>query len=289
MEPSMSADAPARAEDDGLFYEDSVGSWVEDKHRLVVLYETLFSTGMKRKWDTRVYIDLFSGSGLLRIKGSSKFIWGSPVLALQVKDPFDKYIFCEKNGEALNALRSRVQRYFSNVDVSYVGGDCNERIDDICGLIPIPSRTNRVLSFCFVDPYDLSIRFSTLRRIAQKFVDFLTLLALWMDANRNLQHYVDPANQKIDEFLGLTSWRERWTEQLLSRGLSFPQFLAEEYASQMQSLGYLPQAFHHMKQIRSDLNNLPLYHLALFSRHTLAYEYWEQVLKYSTPQSRFDF
>ncbi len=43
-----------------------------------------------------------------------------------------------------------------------------------------------------------------------------------------------------------------------------------------------------MKQVRSDVKNLPLYHLALFSRHELAYEYWDEVLKYSTPQLRLD-
>ena len=45
LTPTVHADAG----DDGLYYEDQVGAWVEDKHRLVSLYETLFSTGMKRK------------------------------------------------------------------------------------------------------------------------------------------------------------------------------------------------------------------------------------------------
>jgi len=50
----------------------------------------------------------------------------------------------------------------------------------------------------------------------------------------------------------------------------------------------LPVGFDNMKQVRSDVKNLPLYHLALFSRHTLAFEYWNEVLKYSTPQLRLD-
>ncbi len=37
--------------DDGLYYEHDVGAWVEDKHKLVALYQTLFSTGMKHKWE----------------------------------------------------------------------------------------------------------------------------------------------------------------------------------------------------------------------------------------------
>ena len=113
-------------------------------------------------------------------------------------------------------------------------------------------------------------------------MDFLFVLALHMDANRNVANYTDPKNLKIDEFLGLSDWRERWAKQ--AGKLSFPQFLAEVYATQMETLGYLPVPFHKMKQVRSDVKNLPLYHLALFSRHDLAYKYWDEVLKYSTAQ-----
>ena len=40
-----------------------------------------------------------------------------------------------------------------------------------------------------------------------------------------------------------------------------------------------------MKLVRSNEKNLPLYYVALFSRHELAYKYWEDVLKYSTDQT----
>jgi len=272
------------AQDDGLYYGDDVGSWVEDKHRLVSLYETLFSTGMKRKWDKRVYIDLYSGPGMVRVRETGRFLWGSPLLALQVKDPFDKYIFCESNGAAIDALKSRVERVFPNAQVCYVCGDCNDMVEAICEEIPAASPECKVLSFCFIDPYDLSAKFSTIRKIADRFVDFLALLALGMDANRNLQHYLAPNNKKIDEFLGLPDWRDRWTEQISKNKASLPRFLAETYAKQMETLRYLPVAFHQMKPVRSDVKNLPLYHLALFSRHRLAYKYWNNVLKYSTSQ-----
>lgn len=277
----MTEEVSVAAQDDGLYHEE-VGSWVEDKHGLVALYDALFSTGMRNKWDARVYIDLYSGSGLVRVRDTKRFLWGSPLLALMTKDPFDKYIFCESNTESMNALKIRVQRLFPGADVSFVLGDCNKLVEEVCGHIPKASKSRTVLSFCFADPYDLSIQFSTVRRIADHYVDFLFLLALHMDANRNVATYADPKNGKIDEFLGLPDWRERWGNQ--AGRLSFPQFLAEEYAREMEALRYLPVPFHKMKQVRSDVKNLPLYHLALFSRSNLAYEYWDQVLKYSTPQ-----
>jgi three-Cys-motif partner protein len=273
------------AKDDGLFFSE-VGSWVEDKHSLVALYDSLFSTGMKSKWDSRVYVDLYAGPGLLKIRDTNRFIWGSPILALSVKDSFDKYIFCENDAEALDALKKRVAGNFPDADVEFVHGSCDEQVDRIDRLIPRATKTNRVLSFCFVDPYDLSLKFSTIRKIAEHFVDFLFLLALHMDANRNLAAYLDMKNRKIDNFLGVPEWREKWAG--LPEPKSFPRFLAEMYAGQMRALGYLPVGFDRMKQVRSDVRNLPLYHLALFSRHQLAYKYWDEVLKYSTPQLGLD-
>jgi three-Cys-motif partner protein len=277
------------AHDDGFYYEDGVGAWVEDKHRLVAMYQAIFSRGMKHKWENRVYIDLFSGPGLVRVRGGGKFLWSSPLLALQAKDPFDHYIFCEREANVLSALRTRVEKYFPSAKVSYVEGDSNKNVDEIRRKIPNASRSNTVLSFCFVDPYDLSVKFSTIKKLSETFVDFLILLALGMDAKRNLVHYLDAANHKIDEFLGLQDWREQWLQASSRGGIELPKFLAETYAKQMETLDYLPVPFHRMKQVRSDVKNLPLYHLALFSRHTLAYELWEDVLKYSNSQSSFSY
>lgn len=209
------------------------------------------------------------------------------MLALQVKDRFDKYIFCENNPSFLKALRLRAQRIAPGANVSLIPGDCNDQIDLICAQIPKPMKTYRVLSFCFVDPYDLSVRFSTMTRISGNFVDFLVLLALQMDASRNESNYVNPNNRKLDNFLGQSDWRQRWSQR--TGNASFSRFVAEEYAKGMETLGYRPVPFDKMKQIRSDAKNLPLYRLALFSRSSLADEYWDQVLKYSTSQQELSF
>lgn len=145
-----------------------------------------------------------------------------------------------------------------------------------------------MLSFCFVDPFDLSIKFSTVERLALRRVDFLFVLALHMDANRNVAHYCSTDNRKVDEFLGLSDWRNRW-HQAEARRVQFPRFLAESFSAQMERIGYLPVAMHQMKQIRSDVKNLPLYHLALFSKHQRAFDFWDKVLKHREDQTSFDY
>ena len=118
------------------------------------------------------------------------------------------------------------------------------------------------------------------------YVDFLALLAVGMDANRNYDHYVDGDNAKIDDALGNTEWRERWRNYPGGRK-EFRQFLASEFATSMRSLGYLDVRLDQMKLVRSGEKNLPLYYIALFSRNAMAYKFWDQVLKYHTDQTSF--
>jgi three-Cys-motif partner protein len=269
--------------DDGFFIPD-IGSWAETKHRLIGLYAALFSTGMKWKWDRRVYVDLYAGAGYSRLRNSHRIILGSPLIALTVDDPFDKYIFCEADGECIEALRHRTSKLAPGRDVSYIHGDCNSELDSIIAAIPKGSHDNRVLTLCVVDPFDFGIKFETLRRLSAFYIDFLVLLAIGMDANRNYDHYVDGNSTKIDEALGNVEWRDRWRSIGVRRS-EFRQFLAAEFSTSMESLGYLHQELHQMTHVRSDDKNLPLYYLALFSRHKLAYRYWKDVLKYSTDQT----
>ena len=152
----------------------------------------------------------------------------------------------------------------------------------------MPSPGRGVLTFCFIDPFDISIKVSTVKRLSVHYIDFLILLALHVDANRNVEHYFNSGNSKVDEFLGLPDWRERW-KIAESQGGRLPRVLAEEYSGQMERLGYLRQPWDRMKQVRSDEKNLPLYQLALFSRHPLAYQYWDEVLEYSSDQRKLGF
>lgn len=269
--------------DDGLLTA-TVRRWSLLKHRLLDLYVTLFSTGMKYQWGQRVYIDLFSGPGRARITGTKRIVETSPLIALRIPDPFDKYIFCDKTSDAMAALRNRVDRDFPEANASYLVGDCNELVDRIVGEIPKASSTRTVLSFCFADPYGIKdVKFQTIRRLSHSRMDFLILLALAMDANRFESLYVRETNRVVDDFLGRTDWRRRWVEAK-ARRISFRHFLAKEFADQMTALGYLPAGLERMKEVRSDEKNLPLYHLAFFSKSNRGYKFWDQVLKYGTDQ-----
>jgi hypothetical protein len=52
----------------------------------------------------------------------------------------------------------------------------------------------------------------------------------------------------------------------------------------MEETGYLPSGIQDTRHVRSTDKNLPLYHLAFFSRHELAVKLWREVMRYSKDQ-----
>jgi len=272
---------------DGLATPE-VGAWAEEKYRLLQGYARVFATSMKNKWK-RVYVDLFAGSGRSRIKNTGRIVLASPLLALEIPDRFDRYIFCEKADDKIDALRKRVASNHSDTDVRFVHGDANQLVDDILAEFPPHSGTSKVLAFCFADPYSLdNLKFSTIERMSSRFVDFLILIPTDMDANRNMHRYSAPDNKTLDDFFGTSEWRQEWKNAEL-RGEPPWMLVTSFYSERMRCLKYLDHAAEQAQLIRSDEKNLPLYRLAFFSRHKLGERFWKQVKKYACPQTSIDF
>ena len=269
-------------QDDGLV-TNPIGPWAEDKYRYVGMYAEMFATGMKNKWPRRLYLDLFSGPGYSRVRDTGRVVLGSPMIALSLPDPFDEYVFSDESPEALDALRIRVAGLDQQLPVTYIPGDANVAVARIVTVVSAtPSKST--LSFCFLDPYKLNIHFQTVQRIAEgRAVDFLILLALYIDANRNIQWYVGDDNPTIDLFLGDRTWRPRW-KTAERAGDSIVKFLANEYSARMGQIGYLTMTLEDMVKVRTHDKRLPLYYLAFFSKHAKGLEFWRAVRKYATDQ-----
>lgn len=270
-------------EDDGLVTPE-IGLWGQQKYRLVSQYSHLFSKSMKKKWDSIVYIDLFSGAGRSRIRRTNRIIAASPILALKNEHKFDRYIFCEEDHEKYNALKCRIEKEFPNIDTKFLFGDSNKRVDKIISLLPKYNRNHRVLSLCFVDPFKIgNLKFKTIEKLSKLYIDFLILIPSGMDANRNFKQYFKSQNKTVDDFLGDENWREKW-ENLPHPKKTFEAFIVDQFNESMSGLGYINPELEHCCPIRSDEKNLLLYRLTLYSRNKLGKKFWEETKKYSDPQ-----
>jgi three-Cys-motif partner protein len=273
--------------DDGLYIPE-VGRWSMDKYRILMQYNNMFATGMKKKWDKRLYIDLFSSSGIARIKDSADdFVLTSSLIALNIPDPYDEYFFCDIDSVSLDALEKRVNKFFPGTKANYFLGDCNEKVDEIVSKLPKYSTSNTVLTFCLIDPYNIGIKFNTLEKLSKYKMDILILLS-WMDATRNEYNYVKLENDKIDQFLGYSEWRSEH-KNLKKESISFKRFLAKEFVTRMMKLGYPDEALKSMFEIRYEPKNMSLYHLAFFSKHKRGYEFWNKAKHNAPNQTSFLF
>jgi three-Cys-motif partner protein len=265
-----------------------VRAWSLEKYKLVGSYCDIFTTGMKGRWDQLVYIDLFAGAGHATIIETGKTYLSSALIAMSVPNPFTKYILCEEVEEKFEALKTRVKKHFSHLDVTLIKGDSNKIIDQVFKSIPPFKRGNTLLPFCFVDPYSLNLHFRTIETLGSKILmDFLILQALHMDGNRNLAKYLKDENDKIAYYLGNDNWRTDFNQSCKDYSANFVKFLAEQYLNKMISMGYIPEK--NMHQIRSNEKNLPLYYLAFYSKHPRGIDYYKRVEKYSNPQYKLEF
>src|SRR5690606_15990301 len=107
-----------RLEDDGLLI-DEVGTWSEEKYRLVSAYASIFAASMRKKYDSLVYIDMYAGPGRVQIKRTTRIYASSPINALNIEPPFDRLIFCELEALKLEALRARCAARYPSRDVHF--------------------------------------------------------------------------------------------------------------------------------------------------------------------------
>jgi len=270
-----------RAEPDGLVAPE-VGEWSRQKNLRLWNYLGIFTTGMKKVQDYRVYVDLFAGAGKNRVRGTDEWLLGSPVLALSVRDPFDRLIFCEKDPGKAAALETRANQMRPD-GVHVLNLDANtDDISRVAELIP----GGKTLTFCFVDPYDIDFNFAQLERLTRnRRMDVLILLAVQMDARRNLATYVKDGNEKIGRLLGRSDWRDDW-KAAESDGIPFARWLTSAFTSSMLRIGYVRPKDGDMQTVTlRDASNVGLYYLAFYSKHPLGYKFWREAVKGATAQT----
>lgn len=277
-----------RWEDDGLHLPE-VGQWSDEKYRQIAFYSGLFSKAMKGYWSERVYVDLFAGAGLARVRPDMQVVPGTPLLALGVEEQFDRYIFCEASPTRADALEARIAARFPESDTQVLRVDVNREVNQVVRAVTQNNQAGDLLALFVVDPFALNnVQFSTIRLLAEIRSDFIVLIPAWMDGNRNILHYFDANDTTLDTYLGQSEWRERWYAAREGNSDTFGRFIGDEFTKQMRTLGFEHGGIENAMVVRNSRNS-PLYYLVLYSRHPLAERFWNESRRYAHRQTGFDF
>lgn len=268
--------------DDGLKLPDPVGEWSEKKYSLMGGYCEIFNAGIKSKFSNRVYIDLFAGSGYAPIKGKNKILKSSALISLSIPTPFTKYIFCEMDKEKIDALETRAKREHADKDMIFIHGDSNQTVDRV--IKEIRDLGSSTISFSFVDPFSLNLHFETIEKLSKVGrIDFLILLALMMNANRNLHNFIDDESKVIDLYINKYDWRDTFLSGE-TRKEDFIKFIADTYDQNMANLGYNVKNEGLKPKVDADEFNLSLYYLAFYSKNPLGNKFFSEIQKYHIDQ-----
>jgi three-Cys-motif partner protein len=253
-------------EDDGLFMPEIRPHSLE-KIGIHNRYAELFAAAVSNRWPQRAYLGLYSGTGRARLKTTGEIVETSALSVLRQERQFTHHIFVDNNEECLSALERRVAVLGRSSDCHFILEDVNQSVGRVRAALPRYSQAKGLLSFCFVDPFDIKLKFSTIRGLSDFRMDFLVLLMLGNDARRNQRQYLDDERSTVvADFIGSPDWRREFRE---GNDRSILRFLGRKFDDAMVSLGYLRPTQACRIVVKPAGKNVPLYVLAFYTKAPL--------------------
>ena len=205
------------------------GPWTEHKLECVKKYLRAYTTIMAKQNFRFAYIDAFAGTGYRELEqdGDTEsamfpefdspevigFQQGSVRNALEVKPPFQKYVFIEKSAKKHAELVKLTDEFllkpeFTAGSIKCVHGDANQYLRDLCRP-GMDWRAHRAL--VFLDPFGMHVEWETIKAIAHTRAIDLWILFPIGTVNRLLKNdgeIHEPYRKRLDLFFGEPDWFE---------------------------------------------------------------------------------
>lgn len=183
------------------------GKWSDQKLRALEAYLNAYKNALKDQRFELVYVDAFAGAGTQQILSEAgndydeaeRYRHGSPLVALGIQRPFDKYIFIESDETSLESLREEISEKHPSADVTYFNEDANVVLNRLCEENWLTTGKRGV---AFLDPFALHVRWETIQKIAETKAIDMWLLFPAMAINRML-----PRSGEIPQ-----GWKDKLTE-----------------------------------------------------------------------------
>jgi len=186
-------------------------------------YLRAFTTALRGKLKDLWYIDAFAGTGERTVRHSAQDaglfdpateerierLRGSAQIAIDVRPPFDHLIFMDRNKKHCEALRA-LQANNPDRDIEVLEDDANDAI----GRLLKSRRWNATRAVMFLDPYGMSVNWSTLEAIqATRAIDvwyLVSLYGLFRQAALDMQALDESKRSALTRMLGTEEWESSW-------------------------------------------------------------------------------
>jgi len=188
-------------------------------------YTLIFARNPKADYYRTVYVDAFAGSGFRAARQKNpvprqglfedtkqreqEARKGSAMLALELPNKFDKYLFIERKPEYARSLRDAIESNHQELlnRCTICEGDANELLQRWCR----DQNWRRQRGVVFLDPYGMDVEWNTIKVIAHtKALDMWVLVPLGIGINRLLKKDKMPGpawSKRLTRFFGAESWK----------------------------------------------------------------------------------
>jgi three-Cys-motif partner protein len=287
-----------------------VGIWARDKLDALGEYLNYYTTALKKQihWKL-VFIDAFAGGGKAMVKTASapaagpllleegqvdaeqfELIKGSPRVALDVTNPFNKYVFIDPDKARVRELNELKAEYQGRRSIEVREGTAQDEIAAVLAT-GVSRRTHRGVAF--LDPFGANLSWDTVEALAStEAFEVLINFGLNMAIQRMLPNnarFQPGWRDRLDAYFGTSRWYDEVYEETndllgskLAKRADYHLRLLEMYRLRLK------QAFGHVSSARliKNTRGIPLYYLIWAGPHPLGLKGADHILKKGEAQVR---
>jgi three-Cys-motif partner protein len=246
-------------QDESGLWVENVGPWAKEKLKILTDYVQI-SSSTRKKYTHCAFVDVFSGPGKSKIRGTTELIDGSPVAAY--KQAIKTKAFADQG--LLESATSRLRNL--GAQVTPIEGPASRSLPKI-----VSNLSPSGLHLALLDPHNLgTLSFDLFECLAKlQRIDVIVHVSLG-DLQRNADRYTSEDHAQFDRFA--PGWRANVRTEMNQTSLRAA--ILEYWTEKVVSLG-LPRA-KHCELIRGT-NNQRLYWLMFLAKHELPHAFWKKI------------
>lgn len=263
--------------DDGFFTAE-VEPWQRAKQHFINTYFIANFNRVDLRNKNKILIDVGCGPGFLKTTDDAGPIIGSPLMALAMENQLQRYIFVDKNPEAMKALNVRIKKFFPKKNVLLLEGDINQVIETLPHYLPPKQGKLPNAPLALIDTYSFDVHFETITWLAEMGVDLLLINAFPQADIYTYDFYLDEQRELLNDFFGFPWARIGELNEIKSDTMFFTTGM-KAYTQQLKTLGYNVATT--LQKYTPPAGGSPFYQIAYCTKSRL----FNSVLKEATKSS----
>ncbi len=280
----------------------TVGPWARDKLDKLGRYLEYYTTVLKKqKWRT-IYVDAFAGGGVAAVRkrpttgvplldevvdvepDQVEFLDGSPRVALELNNPFSRYVFIEPDPKRVAELEQLVADYGDTRTINVLKMEAADGIRWVVGR-NITKKTHRGVAF--LDPFGACLEWESVEALAKLgMFEVVINFALNMAIQRMLPNDANIQqswSDTLDRYFGTHAWFDEvyfretglFGDGVLKKRDDYSDRLLGLYRRRLESaFGFVS-----MPRLIRNTRNVPLYYLLWAGPHKKGQEGANYVLQ----------